>query len=324
MAGIIYAAAAPPLPVPAPLWVKTRVTWEGHDGSLWDLTDPTGGVALLRDGVEGLHLPRFREWVRQSPAVAGQTFTGSIAEPRTVVLPIAVWEDSSAAWVLRDRAFWKSMHPRRTGILTVYPAGTGEYRSIRLRLVPEDHAYDQDPAYDGWAAYVTTLVADQPFWEGPPVLFSWLTAQDAQDFYEDTGPHLINLMGGHTTANATVTNTGDEDAWPVWTLIGGPTDATAHVGVGDQLVDIPFAVELGKAVVLDTDPRVQTAMEYDYTPAAGTSPEAFDNPSDRTADLTGATDFAPIPAGGASAVNIAVTGAGQLRMSLTPLYWRAW
>lgn len=323
MAIIFAAPAAPPAPPSAPAYVKTRVTWTGHDGSFWDLTDWTSGVALLRDGVEGLHLPRFREWVRQSPAVPGQWFTGAIAEPRTVVLPIAIWEDStSLGWIERDRAFWKSMHPRRTGTLTVAPAGTGQSRSIRLRLVPDVHVYDIDPGYDRWAAYVVPLVADQPFWEGQPRRFAWNNNTDPLDFYEETGPQLINLMSGHTTGNATVVNDGDEDAWPAWTVIGDAT--TSHVGVGTALVDIPFAVAAGKALVLDTDPRVQTAMEYDYTPAAGATPEVFANPVDRTADLTGDTNFAPIPAGGSSAVNIALSGTGQIRMAITPLYWRAW
>lgn len=320
--GIIYAVPRPPVPVPVPKWVKTRVTWTGHDGSIWDLTDPDGGVVLLRDGVEGLHLPKFKQWIRQSPAVPGQTFTGAIAEPRNVVLPLAVYNDeNSLAWVEHDRAFWKSMHPRRAGILTISPAGTGSSRSIHLRLVPEDHTYDIDPAFARWAEYSTVLVADQPFWEGLPVRAVW-GAAPAQEFYEETGPQLINIMTGHTTSGATLENAGDEDAWPVWTIVG-PSSAT-HMGIGNDIVEIPFDIPEGKAVVLDTDPRIRTALEYDYIPATSETPEELLNPMDRTADLTGAVKFARIPGGATATVNVSLAGNGLIRVELTPLYWRAW
>jgi hypothetical protein len=322
MAGIaFYAPAPPPLPPAAPVFVKTAVTWTGWDGSVWDLTDPGAGVVLVNAGVEGLHMPKFRQWTRQSPAVPGQTFTGMVAEPRDVVLPLLIFEDaSSQQWVDRDRAFWKSMHPAREGTLTVSAAGTGTARSLRLRLVPDAHTYPADPVFSGWAQYVVALVADQPFWAGPPIQ-AGLNAATDMEFYEETGPQLININSGHGIADAAVTNTGDEDAWPVWTVIG-PADG-AYMGVGDRIVDAPDVAD-GKALVIDTDPRVQTAIEYDYTPASGSVPEVLENPVDRTAELTGAVDFAPIPAGGTSPINIGLTGSGILRVRITPLYWRAW
>jgi hypothetical protein len=321
VAGIVY-AQLPSLPSSASPWVKTAVIWTGWDGSIWDLTSPESGVVLINQGVEGLHMPKFKQWTRQSPAVPGQTFTGMVAEPRSVVLPLLVFEDaSSIEWVHHDRAFWKSLHPGKEGILTVSPAGGGSRRSLRLRLVPEDHSFDMDPSFAGWAQYVVMLVADNPFWAGLPIRGSWGNGS-AEEFYEETGPQLVNITSGHTTANAYVRNDGDENVWPVWTIIGAAT--AAHVGVGGNVVEIPFTVAAGKALVLDTDPRVQTALEYDYTPPAGNVPEAFTDPVDRTTDLIGAVDFAPVPAGGGSALNVNITGNGTVRVEIIPLYWRAW
>lgn len=320
MAGIAYATTLrPTVPLPSTPLVGTEVTWQGWDNSLWELTNPESGVVLVNQGVEGLHLPKFRQWTRQSPAVAGQTFAGSIAEPRTVVLPLLVFQDASSSdWVDHDRKFWRSLHPAREGTLTVSPAGIGYRRSLRCRLVPEDHSFALDPAFAQWAQYVVTLVADQPFWAGPPVQGGWI-GTGGDEFYEETGPHLVNIASGYTTADASIKNDGDEDAWPVWTIIGPAT--SAHVGVGDNVLEIPFEVEAGKAVVIDTDPRVQTAIEYDYTEVPG---GYFQNPVDRTADLTGSVDFAAIPAGGRVPINIAITGGGTIRVKVTPLYWRAW
>jgi hypothetical protein len=317
--GIIYALPAPGALAPPALVVQTEVSWTGWDGSVWNLADPDGGVVLLKEGVEGLHMPPFRQWARQSPAVPGQVFTGASAEPRQVVLPVLLFSDgSSAEWVARDRAFWKSLHPAREGVLTISPAGAGSRRSLRLRLIPEDHQFALDPAQARWAAYSLLLVADQPFWAGPARTAGWKSAT-GEDFYEETGPHLVNIAPGHTTASASINNPGDEDAWPVWTVIGPAT--AAHMGVGDSVVEVPFTVADGKALVVDTDPRVQTAIEYDYT--AG-DPPILTNPVDRTADLDGAVDFAAIPAGGTSPLNVSITGDGTVRIELVPLYWRAW
>jgi hypothetical protein len=322
-AGIIYGLPpAPPLPPGVPVAVKTSVLWTGWDGSEWDLTDPDGGVVLVNSGVEGLHMPKFKQWTRQSPAVNGQTFTGMVAEPRDVVLPLLVFEDtSSLAWVEHDRRFWRSLHPAREGVLTVAPAGIGGERTLRLRLVPDNHSYPIDPALARWAQYVVQMVADQPFWAGRPVIGSWKSPVD-QEFYEETGPQLVNINSGHTTANAAIENEGDEDAWPVWTIIGPA--ATSKVGIGTKTIDVPFPVADGKALVIDTDPRVQTAIQYNYTPATETEAERFTSPVDRTADLTGAVDFSPIPAGGTRPINVAITGGGVLRVQVTPLFWRAW
>lgn len=323
MASTIAYAVPESTPPAESLWVGTEMIWTGHDGSIWNLTDPAGGVVLLRQGVEGLHMPQFTQWVRKGPAVPGQTFTGAIAEPRSVVLPLAVYTDSSSqAWINRDRAFWKSMHPRRYGTLTVSPGGTGSRRSLKLRLVPDAHAYDADPAYACWSDYVAVLVADQPLWTGETIRRAW-GPPATQEFYEQTGPHLVNIMTGHNTSNASISNDGDEDAWPRWTVIGPVT--AAHMGVGDQVVEVPFPVPAGKAVVVDEDPRVRTAIEYDYVPPTLFADAILHNPVDRTEDLTGAIDWARIPAlGGEIPVNVEVTGSGLIQIELTPLHWRAW
>jgi hypothetical protein len=318
MAGFIYALPAPTAPPPAPIFVETDVIWTGWDGSKWDLTNPSTGVCLLRDGVEGLHMPKFTEWTRKSPAVPGQTLAGLVAEPRRVVFPVLVFvdeQDTTGEWIARDRAFWKSLHPVKEGTITISPAGAGSRRTLNVRLVPEDHMFPTDPARDRWAAYVILMVADQPFWKGQTVRAGW-NAPAGSEFYETTGPQLVNINPGHTTTDAAIRNDGDEPGWPVWTVIG-PASA-AHMGVGDAIIEVPFTVASGKALVIDTDPRVRTAMEYDY--ASG----ILTNPVDRTADLTGAVDFASIPPGEVQPVTVSITGAGTVRVELTPLYWRAW
>jgi hypothetical protein len=323
MAGIAYGEPErSSAPVPS-RWVDTEVFWTGVDGSEWELTDDDAGVILLAEGVEGFHMPRFKTWVRQSPALPGQRFTGAVAEPRDVLLPLLIVSDSSSkVWMDRDRKFWKSVHPAKYGTLRVRAGGTGSERTLQCRFVPEEYTFPWDPALAGWAKYALLLQADQPFWAGRTVTSTWKGDVGTQEFYEETGPHLININFGHQLSKAKIKNAGDEDAWPVWKIIGPAT--TASVGIAGSIVDIPFEVEDGKALVLDTNPAVQTALLCDYTPASGSDPAEFDDPEDVTHLLTGRVDFRSIPAGETKSLQVAITGAGKIQIDLTPLYWRAW
>lgn len=315
---IVYAAPYMPPAPPAPLWFGMRVTWTGWDGSVWDLNDPSGGVCLIRAGVEGLAMPAFTEWVQNSPSVAGQWFRGAVADPRRVFWPLCVFQDASTqGWIDLDRAFWKTMDPEKYGIWTITAPG-GSSRSLRCRFKDDDgHAFEQDPFERGWATYGVSLMADAPFWFGPEVSRVW-KGEELVDFFP--GPPFY-ISSGSTMANAKINNPGDVDAWPTWTIIGDST--VAAVGVGASVVEVPFVVPAGKALVVNTDPTVQTAVMYNYTPANGSAPELLSNPVDRTADL-GTANFAPIPAGQDRRLNISMTGDGIIRAAITPLYRRAW
>lgn len=319
---LMYGAAAPAPPLPVNPWQGMNATWTGWDGSLWHLNDPSGGVFLELKGVEGLGKPSRTQWVQSSPSVPGQFFRGAIANARPIFWPLFVYsEDGTEDWISIDQAFWRTMHAEKYGTWTV-TRGNGAARSLRCRFVDDgSHAFEMDPFQNGWAAYGVKLVADQPFWAGDPVVSAWRAAT-ATDFFNGSAKAApFNIASGSTLSTATMTNPGDEDAWPEWTIIGD--SSTASVGVGASQTVVPFTIPAGKAVVIDTDPTVQTAVMYDYTPAAGQVPAVFANPADRTADL-GASAFAPIPAGQDRALSISMTGGGSIQAKITPLYERAW
>lgn len=404
---VLYASGptAPP-DAPASEWNSTQILWEGSDGSKWDLSDPTSGVYLSREGLEGLHFGDFTEWTQQSPGIRGQLFNGTMPEAREVVLPIEVYSElSSAEWLRFNDSWWSSLSPRSYGTLTIILPGGRTY-TIRLRLRPKaGHPFNSDPVEDGWAAFLVTMIADDPLFRGQTDRRIFKAQAPTDPFFERTGPHLVNIAPGSTTATATVDNVGVEDAWLVWMVFGEMTSARVGVGadkigpdvnatlqilgdtvtvsnhglltrqriqfkavsgttgltvgtiyyvvnpaqntfqvsatpggtvvdlagadgtgtfftIADHIVDIPFSVPAGKVLVIDTDPTDQRAMQYDYTPPNGSIPEKLTNPVERTVELTGRDNFAPVSPGMGRQLTLDMVGTGEIHALLTPLYWR--
>lgn len=317
MVAYVLASRRPVLPPPVVMvpnpFPGMDVTWTGWDGTVWQLNQPTSGVALL-PGVRGFGTPPTTLFNRSSPALAGSRHAGHSVGERPVFWPVAVWKNTSSPdWVAHDRAFFRTLDPERPGVWEVRQS-TGEARRLRLRFAGDgDPAFDVDPSRYGIQTYGLDFVANQPYWEGDPV-FRRFQAETVVDFF--SGP-MVTIADGRSLASATVTNAGEVDSYATWTIIGPTTTAT--VGVGADTITAPFAVAAGKALQIDTNPDAQTALLGDWDPVART----LSNVTDRTGDL-GATVFAPIPPGVDVSLNLTMTGTGAVEVEFLPLYKRAW
>lgn len=316
---IVYAAPYVPT-APPQLWRGLGMTWTGWDGSLWDLTTVEGGAVLMA-GVRGLSMPPVQHITTTYSSVHGARWRGNTIEPREVFWPIQIFSDAgSEAWVQRERAFWKTMRPRKTGIWTV-TLPSGEKRWLECRFADDSQqAFDLDPVAVGWSNYGINLVAHQPFWCGPNVRREWGgSGGTASPFFPDGTQRSFVISPSNGFTDAKISNPGDMDAWPVWEIYGPCT--SAHVGVDDQIIDIPFPIDAGKVLIIDTAPTAQTATLYDYT-GSGTN-KALTNPVDMIAQL-GPAEFYPIPPEDPAFVDLIMDGPGRLACEFTPHYLRAW
>jgi hypothetical protein len=229
-----------------------------------------------------------------------------VAGSREVFWPVKVWSDAgSREWVERDRAFWRTLQPSRTGVWTVtHPDGAK--RSLTLRVAGDgDPSFDTIPSLRGWAKYGITLVADQPYWEGEPVMRTWAQANQ-QPFMPATAGAGYTISSGSPLETATITNPGDVETFLRWEVAGPCTSVT--VGVNGATIIAPVTLDAGEVMVIDTDPEVQAAYVGD---------------TDVTIQLTKA-EFAPIPSGESVELSLFMTGTGTIQAELTPLFERAW
>ena len=284
--------------------------WHPDNGPAINLLDPAAdGVMLVEDGVRGLNMPSTQRYTASSPAVHGSRNRGHRVEEREVFWPLLVWTDRGTDdWLRVDSRLWDGLRPDVEGWWVVDTAWSGR-RRLRCRFSDDgDHSMSRDPSRRGWDLYGVRLVAEQPFWTAEMDPIEWDQGEPDSFF---PGP-TFRISGSRRMDSATLRNGGDVPAWPVWTIHGPCSSAT--VGVGDRQVVVPFAVAAGERLVIDTRPEYMTATMY--TAAGGAA--------DRTADLGAATEFAPVPAGGAVDLSLTAPGGGRVEADLTPLYWRAW
>ncbi|WP_269939008.1 hypothetical protein [Arthrobacter sp. HY1533] len=308
------AAPVPPAPIVDNPWPGMVLTWTGWDGSVWQLNAATSGVALL-PGVRGFGTPPTTIYSKSSPAVAGSQHLGSSVEERKVFWPLAVWRNtSSAEWIAHDRAFFRTMDTEQPGIWTVRQPN-GEARNLRIRYVDDGNKdFDVDPSKYGIETYGLNFIANQPYWEGAPVRRRFVAASPAPFF---SGP-IVTISSGKSLATATVSNPGEVNAFPVWTILGPTTSAT--VGIGGMSIEVPFTIADGEAAVIDTHPTAQTCLLGDWDDTTRT----LSGVVDRSGDL-GAADFnMPIPPGLNLQLALSMTGTGAVDIEISPLFKRAW
>lgn len=293
-----------------------QFTWFGVDGTTWDLTN--GKVVVdgpgNSNGVEGLGLPKFNRQTIESAGRDGQRRTGqrSRASARQGYLPILILGNDGDDWHQLSSAWWNSWDPDLPGTLTV-TMDDGTARSIDCFLVDDDtYAPQQDPTITGTEETAVTWIADSPFWYGDPVSSSFVvTSGGATDFFNGGAAPPFNLAAGNQLSSVQFSNTGDIEAWPVYTILGPAT--AFSITLSGQTVSGTITVPAGATLTIDTDPAMQTAI---LTTTDGTVTNV-------TPQLS-SIGFASIPAGLTVPATVSITGSGTLTISYRPRYRRAW
>lgn len=302
-------------PVPVRQWQGMRIIWTGPDGSVWDLTDPDGGVVLVRDGVEGLHFPRVDKHTTQSRAFPGHRIRGWQTTARDVLWKVYIWADGTNAWLDRITRFFATIHPENEGIWSVQ-VGDRPARTLRLTGVfEESHSYESDPTLRGWQVYSIALEAAQPYWLGERVRRGPWESPTPVDFFPDDGAPEFRISSSANFATAAIPNVGDVDAYGVWWV----RDALAQIelGVGDTLIRPPFDLVDGQMLRIDTDPRNPTAQ------LGAAVDDTGDFVGDDVTRQLGLQDYARIPPGASVPLHVAAVGTGAVMFDLTPLHFRA-
>ncbi|HEX9225083.1 MAG TPA: hypothetical protein VF885_00325 [Arthrobacter sp.] len=308
---VVFAAPLQP-PAPPINWVGLDMQWIGWDGSVWSLSTSADGTVMM-PGVRGLAMPPVIHHRAAHASLPGARWRSSTIDVREVFWPLQVYTNAgSEEWVLKDRAFWNTMHPAKLGTWVVtHPGGT--QRKLKLRFMNDgEGSFTHDSILEGWNNYGITLAAEQPFWEGESVSKTFTKAGTEAPFFTGGGGPAFTISPGDTLPTASIANPGDVEAWPVW-RITGPVTSTS-VGVNGRSISLPFTIAAGDVVEVNTDPGAQTAMK-------GTVGGPLS--ADWTSQL-GSIDFAPVPPGASATLNLAIEGTGTIECTINARYYRAW
>lgn len=300
--------------------MSLQLAWNGVDGSVWDLqSGPVRGAT----GISGLGMIALDSFLRTSSVLDGQKRTGWRANPTAVQLPVKLGHyglGGFPSFKALNRAWWQSLRPHKYGRLDVVDQDDASVRSLTCRLESDGRSFEFDPIDMGWDEGVLALVGDDPWWYGPTVSAAF-GAVSLGNYYGGNGgsgygpPFYVS--SANSTGSQSVSNPGDVDAWPVWTL-SGPLSAF-DLAVGSQHLILPASAGLqllgGQTLVIDTNPAGgQTVLVYN---ADGTLQGNYTR-------LLSSFGFAAIPAGNSATVSATLTGTGQANMALRPRFFDAY
>lgn len=274
-------------------------------GVTWDLIN--GPVRLTRAGLKGLGLPEVVYFTSESAGLDGERVTGWRLTARDVFVPVRFKDEAMDDTTGLQRRFWDGLRIGKP-IRIVVTDRDGAMRSLAMRVMDDGQlAYKMSPDLAHVESIGLGFRAADPWWYGPAIDTSFTIGSDGGvDFFNGAAlAPSFNIVASTGQAATTVRNLGEEPMWLAWS-IGGPS-SRFRVGVGGKFISGPIPTSVNVPLVIDTDPRAQTA----YLGAAKVPFRSFTE-----------LDFAPIPPGGEVPVSIELVGQGIVTVTGRPKYRR--
>lgn len=250
------AVVPPPGSQPEPVEMP-QVSFTDPLGRVTTFTDWQNGWAL-QPGPRGWDMPTYQIVTDQSPDIDGEYVRSVRGQGKDLILPLAFWSDDGRAdYLARRRAFIRSLNPKLgPGTLTVVQPD-GEVRTIGCYYTAGMEGDEGlDASGRAWTIATVTMHAPSPFWLGAPVSTTW--AAPGSGMWLPILP--LAVSESQVLGSTTVTNDGDDIAYPVWTISGPATSMTlTNATTGETLV-LTQTMSPGDTVVIDTRERQQTAL----------------------------------------------------------------
>lgn len=233
---------------------RERLTWSDPDGLVWDLTgdinDP-GGAFVTSWGITGLGAPE-RQLVTKPLPSGGVQVTHLTVDAGKIAIPLHIVHPTRAGFYQLRERLRRALHPRRAdqpapGMLT-YTRADGTARQIEAfcTAMPEDR--DTDKSGPAWQATVLEFLAPDPYWADVTPLRLSFTPPPVTSFFGS----YWTLSDERVRGDVEIFNTGQVDAYPVWTLTGPAAAVRVANFTTDQEFTYRRPIESGEQVRIDT------------------------------------------------------------------------
>lgn len=232
------------------------------DGAVTDLK-ALPGVRVLGD--QGFDMPPFTFVEDDLPGGDGARLRSVRTMARDVTLPFFLEDADETALRGLLRVLVRRMNPRAGDGRLRHTASDGSVRELTCRYV-EGLGGNRVRGQGGatWRRGALVFRAHDPFWHDQAATSLQFTAGTAQPFYADQPFFGLRLASDVVLGTQTVTNDGDVEAWPVWTVKGPSTSPLTleNVTTGQRL-DLPVSLSAAQSVVIDTRPLRKTVRRDD-------------------------------------------------------------
>lgn len=261
---ILAGAVAPPPPVtPPPVQVPevgyASISYIDPGGTVWPMTDPSRDYFALADGISGLGAAPVVLTTDPLPR-GGVRLRHVQPQARTIIWPVQVEGDThqefTDTWRALGRAFTDTLR-YGPGLLDI-AMPDGRRRQIRVRYQDGWQGLGQPGTGLSWDRAVVSLLAEDPYFFDPVPVVSTRAFGGAADFLS---PYPL-VTSSQVLGDSVLTNPGDVQAWPTWTITGPASLVTvARTDTGESFVLDPNAAGIahgnllaGEQVTVTTDP----------------------------------------------------------------------
>ena len=230
---------------------RPTATWTDPTGEVWQLSDssPDGPGWFTPPGPSGWNATGY-EIVPDPMPRGGENVRFVRAKPARIIWPLYVYGDTHLAYLqhLRQikKAFTMTVHRRAAGTLTVTRPDGGGARAI-------DCYYEsgfEGEAEQGWLYSKDAIVLFAPdgYWrdvEPVTVVHSYIPGVSYLSPFPQVSASLA--LGENE-----ITNDGDVDAWPTWTITGPMSSISATNNTTGYQFTLGYGLAAGEQITITT------------------------------------------------------------------------
>lgn len=236
--------------------------WIEPDGTMHTLgAKPGVGV---RFGIAGRGMPPVHLQEHAVPGQPGIIITGARFGAREIDLPIRIQATDEIDLDNRIRDLMDWFDPTKgDGRYRVIKAD-GTQREIVCRLSGGGTLEEGEDRAVFYQRELLVLKASDPYWQSVNESSELFNLDNTTATFFPIFP--IRLTSETIFADATITNNGDAEAWPVWDIWGpgeNPTITNLNTGKRIALSREPVILGAGETITIDTRPGQKTVVGND-------------------------------------------------------------
>jgi hypothetical protein len=247
-------------PGAAPLRSPIRTGYLDPDGVLWDWADVSSGAFVT--SVAGIGSAPSAPGFLTLPT--GDMLVPTIAPgARAITIGLYAWDDDQAALLGRLDALAVALSHDRAGafapgtLIFTRPDGTARQIPVACTSGP-DLPDDDGLGFQASATYGLTFQPLSPFFaDAGPTVLTFTAAPDSAGV--PPMPPVI-LTPSVVLGDTTVINSGDADAWPVWTIRGPGRPSVSNQTTG-YAWSLATALGSGETRIIDTRPGLASVVD---------------------------------------------------------------
>lgn len=229
------------------------------DGVTYNLTDDSAGVITLQ-GFDGRFLPattRTEELVAQQ---AGSRLRYAQDKPRDMSMTLLFRGATQSDLRTTMREWSRRFHHLRGDSILRFTTPVGDQRELTVRYDSGFEIVESDSTnpIGTWQRTVVNFRAFEPYWSD---------TSDTSATFSGGSPRLffpifpLHLSSDSVSVTATIDNTGDVEAWPVWTVRGpGVGVAVRNLSTGRALELPTLTLGATDSITVDTRPGRKTVV----------------------------------------------------------------